>query len=525
MKSLSLSAKLRLVFPRLLMGFVICTGYLAILHLIFILPHRFLLWEENSVLFFIPAVSAIVWLFLMRNSFRHFEHIGRYSSNLLVIYSFFFLLFGNMMVQNLIHDVAGSSKTVANTSALRSEPFYDTYTIKDWQIDTTQLTGIRSYTVTGKLNTELNLHMTAMVPVVHSKSPIAKPGHRVWLLIDFDETVANTYSNDTEKNKKLDTYCRRWLQEVKTRPLRYKTFHRLDTNYNRKTYQEAAEGITSTTTPQLILLEGNYSDGVLTVREIILSTLFFIFFFGALGVALCYQAKPLPENLRYGIAFEDYCAKLDKETGWIPILLPAYRYQLTPRLIILALALFIFQFTGSIHFGYFSFKELDQMGALRAGHYDWRLLTAPLLEENFFHLIFQLACWYVMGRLLEPLIPWQKLLRLYMGCALISGILHLAWGSSMLYVGGLGATMGWFGLLLALWYDKEWDYWDKEANKKLFRVAIALLFTGLFCAAIGKEEVFWAYGISILCGMFYGVTQKKTLLYADSYERATPSSE
>lgn len=525
MDSLPLIAKIRLLFPRLLMGLVICSGYLSILHVLFVIPHIGLIWEEDIVLFFIPMVSALVWLFLMRNSFRYFERVGRYSSRMLVIYSFFFLLFGNMMVQQLVHHLAGEKHTVARTSAITYSPYYATYLIKDWKIDTSQVTDVRSYSVTGRLDTDLNLHMTAIVPLVDTIHPKASKQHRIWLLLSYSETLANAYDSDAAKQKKLDHQCSIWLREVKTQTFKFTSFHRLDKHYERQTFQKVATGLKGTTSQPLILLEGAVDAEGDFLYDAFFSVFLFILFFGAIGFALLQSAHPIAPHLRYGIAFDDYCADLDNASGWIPAILPRYRYLLTPWLIVGSIGLYIFRFAGGLHFGYFDTDELIAMGALLPKTFNWRLLTAPFIESSIIDLGFQVLCWYYLGQLLEPVVPWKKRLRLFIYSTLLSGFLHAAWSSGPCFTGALGGTMGWFGLLIALWYDTEWDYWDKERYKITFRWAIALFIATIWCGILSDREDLAAYVIVFIFGMFFKTALKKTLVFPDVQDEARPSSE
>ncbi|MFM2228820.1 MAG: hypothetical protein RL607_78 [Bacteroidota bacterium] len=525
MESITLIAKIRILFPRLLMGLVICSGYLSILHVLFVLPHRFLQWEEDIVLFFMPMVSALVWIFLMRNSFRYFDRVGRFSERLLASYSFFFLFFGNMMVQILVHHVAGETHAIDRSSAITYNPYYANYTITDWQFDTTQVTDVRSYTVTGKLDTDLNLHMTAIVPLVDRLHPKASEQHRLWVLITYSETIANAYDSERMKQKKLDQYCAKWLREVKTKRFHYASFHRLDRMYERQTFEKAAEGIRPTQKEHLILLEGVPQDDYGFWGEALISLVLYVLFFGGIGIVLLQSAHPIAPQLRQGIAFDDYCAALDRASGWIPALIPAYRYQLTPWLLIISSGLFIFRFAGGLHFGYFDYDELRNMGAILPESYSWRLLTAPLIESNVFSLLFQLLSWYYLGQLLEPVVPARKRLVLFISCTIFSGILHAAWSSGPCFTGAMGGTMAWFGMVLSLWYDKDWDYWDKKKYKITFRWMVAFFLTSLLCGILSDEEDFAAYIILFICGMFYTVIKKQTLLFPEVYAQATPSSE
>lgn len=525
MESITLTTKIRLLFPRLLMGLVICSGYLSILHVLFVIPHIGLIWEEDIVLFFIPMVSALVWIFLMRNSFRYFERVGQFSPRILAIYSFFFLLLGNMMVQRLVHHIAGEQHEVTRAGAITPNPYYATYIINDWKIDTTLVTDVRSYTVTGKLDTDLNLNMTAIVPLVDCMHPKASKQHRIWLLISYSETLTNTYDSDTAKQKKLDHYCAKWLREVKTQKFPFTSFHRLDKHYERQTFQKVAKGLSGSTIQPIILLEGNIDAEGDFLKDALLSVFLFILFFGGIGVGLLQAAHPIVSSLRQGIAFEDYCADLDKASGWIPAILPRYRYQLTPWLIVGSMGLFIFRFAGGLHFGYFDTDELIAMGALLPETYNWRLLTAPLLESSVIDLGFQVLCWYYIGQLLEPVVPWKTRLRLFIYSIILSGILHAAWSSAPCFNGALGGTMGWFGLLIALWYDTKWDYWDKERYKITFRWVVALFIAAIGCGILSDANDLAAYVIVFIFGMFFKTSRKKTLVFPDVYEQARPSSE
>ena len=161
---------------------------------------------------------------------------------------------------------------------------------------------------------------------------------------------------------------------------------------------------------------------------------------------------------------------------------PAFASPVTLALIVLNIAAFLAEvITGDAE----DSDTLIRLGALwpqdvlEQGQW-WRLLSCTFLHFGAIHIISNMFVLFILGRLLEPMIGWSRLLAIYLigGVASSAFVLWLMWTELTDYgllVGASGAIFALFGAEVAL-VLKEWRA-AKGAfdNRRLAMLGVILL--------------------------------------------------
>jgi|GEM_PF-2160091 len=132
----------------------------------------------------------------------------------------------------------------------------------------------------------------------------------------------------------------------------------------------------------------------------------------------------------------------------------------------------------------------------------WRLVTAPFIHQGIFHLCINLIGFWLVGRILEPLLGWKNCVLLLFFSTIVSSVCSFFWNPYMLSVGASGMVYGMIGALFVLLFTKS-SYF-KDLVPHLFLLLVLFIMQWVF-STFSPQIDHAAHIGGALAGMIAGI--------------------
>ena len=165
-----------------------------------------------------------------------------------------------------------------------------------------------------------------------------------------------------------------------------------------------------------------------------------------------YEAlKPLLETTEHAELKE---INNENTPGFLSLFIPKEGYFITPVVILLNIAVFVYMVLYGVSVFMPSSQDLINWGAnfrpvTLQGQW-WRLFTCCFLHIGIFHLLLNMYALMYIGILLEPLLGKTKFITAYLITGISASIVSLWWHDLTVSAGASGAIFGMYGVFLAL---------------------------------------------------------------------------
>ncbi|NEM96346.1 rhomboid family protein [Pontibacter burrus] len=192
--------------------------------------------------------------------------------------------------------------------------------------------------------------------------------------------------------------------------------------------------------------------------------------------------------------------------GMLQLFIPQPGYYVTPILLNINLAIFIYMLLIGISFISPQAGQLFAIGG-NYGPYTlsgqwWRLLTSTFLHAGILHLLFNMVALVSVGRQLELMIGRSTFIIAYLLCGIAGGLASIWWDGTRVGVGASGAIFGMFGLLLVLMALERKLTWA-EKRAMMGNMGLIIGVNLLFGMKDGIDNAAHAGGLVV--GMVQGV--------------------
>ena len=199
-------------------------------------------------------------------------------------------------------------------------------------------------------------------------------------------------------------------------------------------------------------------------------------------------------------------ARAKEQTNFLHFFVPKGDFFITPILIELNIAVFIFMVCSGVSFFDPTIDELVRWGALFkplvTGGEWWRLFTGMFLHSGIFHIAFNMYALFFIGVYLEPLLGRLRFTTAYLAAGLCSSLASTWWhGNDLVGVGASGAIFGLYGVFLALLTT---NVIDKRARQALLTSVGIFVGYNLFYGLSHKEVDNAAHVGGLLSGLLIG---------------------
>jgi len=196
-------------------------------------------------------------------------------------------------------------------------------------------------------------------------------------------------------------------------------------------------------------------------------------------------------------------------------LLPQKGYLFTPVLIYVNVFVFILMVLSGVNAFTPDLESLAQWGGnirhLTINGQVWRLLTCTFLHSGIIHLALNMGALLYAGSLLEKTIGKNKFIFAYLASGIVASTSSLMIHENVVSVGASGAVFGVYGVLLALFIYKGYDFPNISVSKMLAVVSVFVIHNisvGFRESGIDNAAHIGGLIAGIIVGFFYSIVAK-----------------
>ena len=394
------------------------------------------------------------------------------------------------------------------------------YALDSYRIDTAARRSYATYRVEGRNGDRFKMYFYAVAPICNTDADTLFHEPTAWLGI--------VYTGETSRRKGHEALEKEYNLFIRQSEAQFEhgdfshflCFERIDkTSKHYEGFKNAlGQDVYIPSNP--VILKG--MDIPYEARDGNQLQCFFIAFFIVLAMWLLLSVVPKanPKELkRIKAGGSDPMAKAERQE-WLNLIVPHKGYFITPIIIDINIAVFLFMVFMGKGFLIFQADDLLAWGACYAPSVSegqwWRLLTAAFLHGSAWHLLVNMACLFYVGIHLEELMRRSQYLSVYLLSALAGSGISLLWHTEPLVaVGASGAIFGLYGTYIALLLGRVYP---KSHRKSLLKEIVIFIGINLVVGILpGIDNAAHIGGLS--CGFLLG------FIFLDSCKRKAEEND
>lgn len=445
------SKKIRLIYlPFLKIAFACIVGY-TFLNWVFI-QHHLLSLREDVVKFFLPIalpwIPILLWL-RPRTKLLQLEGAKGNKSFIYLMVAAFTIAIPTMVVQHYLQKATDQLTPLQSIQEINKGRATTCYSLKQVYVDKQHLGVHHSFDVSGRGNSDLNMHIYVVMPLLEKVEDTASGSYVAWLGKEYYERISNNLE-DVEKEQRYQQFVNE--TQAAFDASNFGDFRYLEKVGNTEDGDGFAEalkksGEPNSTAPVLLPVYEPFEQRTGNLLPWIPGS----FLIGACLWLVMVLFASLDEE-KLAMFEKGETVKAEDDVDLKEVLLPREGYFVTPVLIYLNIGVYLVMVVMGLGIVSFKGPDLITWGAnygplTKAGEW-WRLLSCTFLHGGLMHLAVNMYSLFFVGMLLEPTLGKAKMIGAYVLTGILASATSLWWHEAAISVGASGAIFGLYGLFL-----------------------------------------------------------------------------